>query len=175
MKNNRKVEVIDYQIDWNKKFEDESEILREILKDIIVDIHHIGSTAIPNIKAKPIIDILIEVKEIDKVDQFNDKLIQQGYIPLGENQIPNRRFFIKGDEINRTHHVHVFQTGNPEIARHIRFRDYLINHPDEAKAYSDLKDDLAKKYSYNIEEYIKGKDHFIKEIDQKAMKEQEAR
>lgn len=172
MKNKRKVEVIDYRSDWKKKFEDEAEILREILKDIIVDIHHIGSTAIPNIKAKPIIDILIEVKEIDKVDQFNDKLIQQGYIPLRENGIPYRRFFIKGDEIDRTHHVHIFQTGNPEIARHIRFRDYLINHPDEAKAYSDLKDELAKKYPYNIEEYIKGKDHFIKEIDQKVMKEQ---
>ncbi|MFT9488459.1 MAG: GrpB family protein [Tepidibacillus sp.] len=170
METKRKVEVVCHQSEWKQQFDHEANILREVFGNLISDIHHIGSTAIPGIKAKPIIDMLIEVKEIDEVDHFNYKLYQLGYISKGENGIVNRRFFIKGDEFNRTHHVHIFQTGNKEIDRHIRFRDYLIKHPDEAEFYSNLKEELAKKYPYDIEEYIKGKDQFIKVIDQKAAK-----
>ena len=168
MENKREVKVVDYLHEWKQLFQQESQVLNEIFGDIVIDIYHIGSTAIPEIKAKPIIDILIEVNEIKKVDYFDEQLIQLGYIPFGENGIVNRRFFIKGTEVNRTHHVHIFQTGDEEISRHIRFRDYMISHPDEATNYSNLKEELAKKHPYDIEEYIKGKNQFIKEIDGKA-------
>ena len=164
----RKVEVIPYNPIWASMFMEESARLAWILASEIVASRHIGSTAIPGILAKPVVDILLEVKEIQIVDSYNDQLIALGYQPRGENGIPGRRYFIK--EINgvRIYHVHTFQTGNPEIARHINFRDYLIAHPAEAQAYSQLKVELAREYSQDINSYVEGKTDFIRSVDEKA-------
>ena len=97
---------------------EESEKIKNILNDIIIDIHHIGTTAIPGIKAKPVIDILVEVKDIEEVDQYNYKMEELEYEAMGEYGILKRRFFRKGKN-NRTHHIHIFQTGNEEIKRRI--------------------------------------------------------
>lgn len=164
----RKIVVIPYDRSWHELFKLEKERLAEILGEQALSIHHIGSTAIPNIKAKPIIDILVEVKKIETIDEFNDCMIQEGYQPRGENGIPGRRYFIKSKGATRTHHVHMFQTGNPEIEHHLNFRDYLIAHPEEAQAYSNLKEELARKFPEYSLNYTAGKDEFIKKIDNKA-------
>ena len=164
----RKIAVIPYDKSGHELFKLEKERLAEILGEQALSIHHIGSTAIPNIKAKPIIDILVEVKKIETIDEFNDRMLQGGYQPRGENGIPGRRFFIKNKGATRTHNVHMFQTGNPEIERHLNFRDYLIAHPEEAQAYSNLKEELAQKFPKDILNYTTGKDEFIKKIDNKA-------
>jgi len=93
-----------------------------------------------------------------------DKL---GYICKGEYGIKGRRFFMKG-LYNRTHHIHIFQSDNPEILRHINFRDYLIAHSEEARIYSELKRKMAIDFRYDIQGYCNGKDAFIKDIDIKA-------
>jgi GrpB-like predicted nucleotidyltransferase (UPF0157 family) len=165
----RKVDVSSHKKEWLLMFQLESETLKDIFGDLIINIHHIGSTAIPYIKAKPVIDIMIEVINICEVDKFNDQMEQLDYISYGENGIPNRRFFSKGGD-NRTHHVHIFEQGNSEISRHIAFRDYMIAHPEEAQKYSQLKQSLADKYPTNIEMYIEGKSDYIKSIDKKAEK-----
>ena len=134
----------------------------------IVAIHHIGSTAIPTVKAKPIVDMLVEVRDIEKIDDFNATMSGLGYLPRGEYGIAGRRYFIKGDEIYRTHHIHVYQTGHPDIARHLDFRDYLIAHPEEAQAYSRLKEELAGRYPMDVASYVAGKDGLIKELDRRA-------
>ncbi len=148
-------------------YKEESEKIKNILNDIILDIHHIGSTAIPGIKAKPVIDILVEVKNIEEVDRYNHKMKELGYEAMGEHGIPKRRFFRKGGN-NRTHHIHIFQMGNEEIERHINFKEYLVAHPDKAREYSELKEKLANKYTYDAENYTNGKGDFIKKIDRKA-------
>ncbi|RKD30022.1 GrpB family protein [Thermohalobacter berrensis] len=163
----RKVEVVSYNSDWENKFKEEAKEIEKVLRDILINIYHIGSTAIPNIKAKPVIDILVEVEDIDKVDKYNQGMEKLGYEPMGEYGIPKRRFFIKGGN-NRTHHVHIFQRGNEEIERHINFKEYMIAHPNEAEKYSKLKEELSKKYKYDIESYVEGKSKFIREIDKKA-------
>ena len=163
----RRVGVVSYNPNWKNMYKEESEKIKNILNDIIIDIHHIGSTAIPEIKAKPVIDILVEVKDIEGVDQYNHKMKELGYKAMGEYGIPKRRFFRKG-ESNRTHHIHIFQTGNEEIERHINFKEYLIAHPDKAREYSKLKEELVNKYTYDVENYTNGKSDFIKEIDRKA-------
>jgi len=165
----RIIEVVPHHEKWQEMFVEESKKLRDIFRNEIINIYHIGSTAIKDIYAKPIIDILVEVRDIEEIDNYNEKMIQLGYEVKGENGIPNRRFFCKGGD-QRTHHVHIFQQGNPEITRHLAFRDYLNHHPEEAQKYSNLKRALASKYKYDIESYIKGKDSFIKEIDGKAKK-----
>jgi len=155
-KDKRIVEVVPHNSNWGRKFKEEAKKIKNIFEEILVDIHHIGSTAIPTIKAKPIIDIMVEVEDINKVDSYNKQMEELGYEALGEYGIPKRRFFQKGGN-NRTHHVHIFEKGSPQIKRHIDFRNYLISHPKIAKEYSLLKENLAKKYRYDIEKYQKEK------------------
>ncbi|WP_274310041.1 GrpB family protein [Solibacillus daqui] len=165
----RKVEISSHKREWSLMFEEESKQLKNILGTLVINVFHIGSTAIPNIQAKPVIDILIEVTCLSEVDKFNYQFEQLGYRVHGENGIPNRRYFSKGGN-NRTHHVHIFEQGNPEITRHLAFRDYMIAHPKEAQNYSQLKQTLADKYPNSIEMYIEGKNDYIKTIDYKAAK-----
>ena len=164
----RKIVVLPYNPEWADMFKVEASRITAFLGKEVQEIHHIGSTAIPSITAKPIIDILVVVHDINKIDKYNQVMINQGYIPMGEYGIPRRRFFIKGSDSNRTYHVHIFQTGDANIERHLNFRDYLIAHPEEAKAYSHLKEQLAKNFAEDIEGYMGGKSSFIKEIDRKA-------
>ena len=163
----RRAEVVSYNSNWGEMYKEESGKIKNILNDIIIDIHHIGSTAISGIKAKPVIDILVEVKNIEEVDKYNHKMKELGYEVMGEYGIPKRRFFRKGGN-NRTHHIHIFQVGNEEIERHIDFKKYLIAHPDIGRGYSKLKEKLVNRYTYDVENYTNGKSDFIKEIDRKA-------
>ena len=164
----RLIEVVPYNPRWRVLFEGVASELIEVFGEEVVAIHHVGSTAIPNISAKPIIDVLVEVWCIERIDEFDPKMAERGYLPKGEFGIRGRRFFIKGDEEQRTHHIHVFQTGNPEVERHIAFRDHMIAHPEEAEAYSRLKEKLARRFPHDIEGYMAGKDEFIKKIERKA-------
>jgi len=163
----RRLGVVSYNPNWKDMYKEESEKIKNVLSNIIIDIHHIGSTAIPGIKAKPVIDILVEAKDIEGVDQYNHKMKEFGYEAMGEYGIPKRRFFRRGGN-KRTHHVHIFQVGNEEIERHINFKEYLISHPDKGQEYSKLKEKLVNKYTYDVENYTNGKSDFIKEIDKKA-------
>jgi GrpB-like predicted nucleotidyltransferase (UPF0157 family) len=149
-------------------FAEESEKLKHIFGKEIVDIYHIGSTSVQYLKAKPIIDIMPVVNDINIVDSYNEKMKNIGYKFKGENGIPGRRYFQKGED-SRTHHVHIYQVGSPEINRHLALRDYLRNHPDVKKTYGELKERLAQQFPYDVQSYINGKDHFVKEIEEKAM------
>jgi len=161
-----KVEVVPHDPNWRSAFESESKLIVLALRDNMVAIHHIGSTAIPQIHAKPIIDMLVEVKDILKIDTHSSGIEALGYQAMGEFGISGRRYFRKG----RTHHIHSFEVGSPQIERHLAFRDYVITHSEAAQEYSKLKRKLAKKYPDNIHAYMDGKDGFIKEIDLKAAK-----
>ncbi|NFN87156.1 GrpB family protein [Clostridium sporogenes] len=163
----RIIEVVPHNPEWKIKYQKEADKIYNIMKEEIVKIYHIGSTSIEGIYAKPVIDILVEVKDINNVDNYNEEMKSLGYIPKGEYGIKERRFFLKG-LYNRTHHVHIFQTGSPQIQRHINFRDYMIEHKEEAKEYEELKKELALKFRYDIDSYCIGKDSFIKKIDEKA-------
>jgi len=164
----RKVEVSNYDPDWVNEFEKEAVYLRNIFGGEMLKIHHIGSTSIPGMDAKPIIDILMVVQDIQKMDSFNQIMQCVGYILKGENGIPGRRFFIKGDEAHHTHHLHVFQKGHADITRHLNFRDYLIAHPVKVRKYARLKKALANRTPLDIDFYQSGKEQFIREIDEKA-------
>lgn len=165
----RKVEVVPHNPTWKAAFEEASQQIAKTLGDNAVVIHHIGSTSIPGIYAKPIIDLLAEVTTIAQIDAKSDAMRQIGYEAMGEYGIPGRRYFCKHDSDGiRTHHVHMFGLGSPQIERHLAFRDYLIAHPEDAQTYSTLKRQLAETYPTDIEAYMDGKDGFIKAIDAKA-------
>ncbi|WP_090853821.1 GrpB family protein [Paraliobacillus sp. PM-2] len=164
----RKVEVTSFNKSWSSMFEQEANKLYKIFGSEIIKIHHIGSTSVIGLKAKPIIDIMLVVKNINQVDGFTTAMTTIGYESKGENGISGRRFFQKGGD-NRTHHVHIFELGNVEIEHHLAFRNYLRSHPDTAKAYGELKEALSQRFPYDIEAYIHGKEQLVSEIKNRAI------
>jgi GrpB-like predicted nucleotidyltransferase (UPF0157 family) len=165
----RKVEVVPHNPHWRLLFESESKQIAIALTENVIAVHHIGSTSIETICAKPIIDILVEVSSITKVDTQNSAMQLLGYQCMGEFGIEDRRFFLKDNPAGiRTHHIHVFEVGSAQIARHLAFRDYLNVHIEDALTYSSLKRSLAEKYPNDIQGYMDGKHDFIQEIDRQA-------
>jgi GrpB-like predicted nucleotidyltransferase (UPF0157 family) len=164
-----KVEVVPHDPSWKQAFQAEASQVSQALGENIVAIHHIGSTAIATIYAKPIIDLLVEVRALLEVDAHAPAMQALGYEAMGELGIPGRRYFRKENhEGIRTHHVHAFEAGSPQVQRHLLFRNYLRVHDDEAQQYSSLKRQLAQEHPQDIYAYMDGKDAFIKEIDRRA-------
>ncbi|MGB4487112.1 MAG: GrpB family protein [Pseudomonas veronii] len=133
-------------------------------------VHHIGSTAVPHTRAKPVIDILLEVGSLKALDRDTQLLEALGYEAMGEFGIPGRRYFRLDDASGkRTHQVHAFETGTPDVLRHLAFRDYMRAHPALAAEYGELKSCLAKRHQQDMAAYIAGKDGFIKEHERRAL------
>lgn len=161
------IKVIPYRNEWPSMFETEAKLIKQALGDNCIATHHIGSTAVPGLAAKPIIDILPVVKDILQVNQATSEMEQLGYEAKGEYGMLFRRYFQKGGE-KRTYNVHVYETGNPEIERYLKFRDWMIVHPDDREAYGNLKNELALKFPHDILAYCMGKDEFVADIDTKT-------
>ena len=165
----REVEVVPHNPQWRDAFEAEAKQVAAALGENVVAIHHIGSTAIPNIYAKPVVDLLVEVRHITEVDGRSSAMESLGYEVMGEYGIPGRRYFRKDNrEGIRTHNVHAFEAGSSEVERHLAFRDYMIAHPGDAQRYSELKRKLAEEHPQSMDGYMDGKDGFIKEMDRRA-------
>jgi GrpB-like predicted nucleotidyltransferase (UPF0157 family) len=165
----KEVEVLPHDTAWREAFEAEAQRLGPALGPTVIAVHHIGSTSIPGIYAKPVIDILVEVTDISAVDEQYSAMESLGYEVMGEFGIPGRRYFRKdGANGKRTHQIHVFQAGSPQVSRHLAFRDHMIAHPSDAEYYSRLKQRLAAQHPLDMDAYMDGKDGFIKEIDGKA-------
>ncbi len=164
----RIIHVVQYDSRWPRMFKQESKTISKSLDGEAVQIYHIGSTAIPGINAKPIIDILVVVRDISNSAQLEQAMTNLGYTAKGEAGIPGRLFFIKGTEESRSHHVHMFQDGHPEIQRHLDFVAYLATHPEDAQRYSDMKEGLALRFPTDIDSYTEGKTELIRELDERA-------
>lgn len=168
----RKVEVVPYNPSWAALFEKESELIMSLFKPEHLTLHHIGSTSVPNLSAKPIIDILGEVDRLELFDELTPKLDEMNYMAKGENGMKGRRYFYKVTErgsANRTVHLHVFQKGNPEIKRHLLFRDYLRSHPAAVQKYAAIKEKAARLYPEDIDSYMAMKDPVIKNLEAEAI------
>lgn len=164
-----KVVVVEYSQEWSSMYNEEAMKIKEILGNELIEIHHIGSTSVENLKAKPIIDIMPVVNDIEKVDEYNYKFEKLGYEPMGEYGMVGRRYFRKGLE-NRTHQIHIFGVSDvSNIERHLAVRDYLRTHPKDAYEYGELKQELANRYPLDIEAYCLGKDAFVKELERRAI------
>ncbi|WP_052255328.1 GrpB family protein [Salinicoccus sp. YB14-2] len=164
----RSIKVVNYNDQWPRIFEEEKEKLEAVLKVELMEIYHIGSTSVPGLKAKPIIDIMPVVKNIEDVDRYEAEMAGLGYESLGENGIAGRRYFRKGGD-ERSHHVHVFEEGSEDITRHLSFRDYLREHQEVRFHYENLKMKLASEFPNDIGGYMDRKNQFIQETEQTAM------
>ena len=162
-----KIRLSEYDQNWVQMFEDEAKILKEIFGEEIIRFEHFGSTSVPGMKAKPVIDMMCLVKDIRNIDTFNEQMRLLGYDVAGEWGIQDRRLFRKGGE-NRTHHIHVYQYDNPQIERHLIFRDYLRTHPKEVEHYRSFKEELAERYDETAF-YSKAKKPFVEKMEQRAL------
>jgi len=163
----RTINLVEHSERWATDFEKEVGSIKDILSENLIAAYHIGSTAISGLRAKPVIDILLEVRFLSEVDKRNKRLEELGYEAKGEYGIEGRRFFQKGGK-ERTHHIHVFETGNLEIERHKLFVEFMNAHPGRVAEYEKLKIELASKYKQEPDKYSEGKAVFIKDIDVEA-------
>jgi GrpB-like predicted nucleotidyltransferase (UPF0157 family) len=165
----RKTVIAPWTEKWNELYILEATEIKRILHLEQIDIFHIGSTAIPAIGyAKPTIDLLVVVKEIDRVDWYAKDMTELGYSCRGEQGIVGRRYFTKGGN-SRTHHVHIFEAGNINIKTHLDFKAFMLAHPEDAKRYGELKLELAEKFPDDIHKYQAGKEAFVQALVEKAI------
>ncbi|WP_309119320.1 GrpB family protein [Paenibacillus sp.] len=162
-----KVRLSEFSEDWIRLFHEEANFLKSVFNDEIVRFEHFGSTSVPGMKAKPVIDMMCIVKNINNIDQYNEIMHSLHYDVAGEWGIQGRRLFRKGGE-NRTHHIHFYETNNPQIERHLVFRDYLRAHPEEVARYSNFKEELARSFENTIE-YSPAKKTFVMEMEKLAL------
>lgn len=156
----RKVEVIDYDEQWPSLFAEESALLQITLGKVISKIHHVGSTSVPGLAAKPVIDILLEVVDLDELDNLNSVMANAGYAARGEYGIPNRRYFSKGGD-QRSHQLHAFVVGDEHIFKLLAFRNYLIKNKEVAEQYAEIKRAAASACENEIRRYSAFKASFI--------------
>lgn len=154
---------------WVEMYETEAANVTPIFGELLISIEHIGSTSIPEMAAKPIIDMMPIVRDIEAVDGLNPALIALGYEPRGEYGIAGRRYFVKREGVIHSHHIHAYQPDTQDVTNHQNFRDYLIAHPRKAQQYAELKRRLSKKFPHDMDGYLDGKAPFIQEILAKAV------
>lgn len=163
---NREIELVPHGPFWEIYFDKEAKGLKKILKNNALDIHHIGSTAIPKIVAKPTLDILCVVHTFKGIELFRDDFEKLGLTWKGEHGIPGRLYFVRLAKNGYTHlsHIHLFEKGNSLINDHLDFRDYLNAEEEVALEYENLKKALKDKNQKNPGLYQAGKNEFIKTV-----------
>jgi GrpB-like predicted nucleotidyltransferase (UPF0157 family) len=157
-----KVKLLPYQLEWKELFTEEKQSLEGAIGNNIVEIEHIGSTSIPGMISKPIIDIAIAIYNFEEDKVCIAPFKQLNYEYKGEFGIPRRYYFVKGTQ--RRFHLHLNEILSEHWINHIFFRDYLIKHPNKAKQYADLKNKLAQQFKSDREAYTVGKSSFIEKI-----------
>ena len=158
-----------YDPSWPEIFAGEAWAIRQALGTALVGIEHVGSTSVPGLASKPIIDIVVSVTSLEAGTARVPALAALGYDCRGENGIPGRLFFRKGlVEFKRTHHLHLVEAGHEQWASMLLFRDYLRSHPGATRRYEELKRALAEKFRDNRAAYTKGKADFVQAVLVKA-------
>ena len=146
--------------EWAARFAEERSRIAQALAGSALDIQHIGSTAIPGITAKPVLDIAVAIHDFESGNALVPALVALGYTYRGENGIPRRHYFERGD----TYHLHVFDLGGMDWQRHLRFRDRLLASPELAARYSQVKLAAARDSGGDRERYQELKASFIEAV-----------
>jgi GrpB-like predicted nucleotidyltransferase (UPF0157 family) len=159
---------VEFSPHWKESFMKEREDLERSLGHLALEIHHIGSTAVPGLAAKPVIDIMVATRSIFEVGRFKDKILSLGYLHVPQSDT-DRLFFRKG--MPRTHHLHIVKLGTWAYYSHLWCRDYLTDHASTAEEYECLKTVLSKHHGSDREAYEQGKEDMIAMILERAVKE----
>ncbi|GIO29836.1 MULTISPECIES: GrpB family protein [Paenibacillus] len=168
------VNISEYNPHWAWEFEQEKLKIAEALEGIVLGIEHIGSTSVPGLGAKPIIDIMAGVSALDEITPVHRVRLERiGYHFVDHPHFPERRFFRRGEWRAGTHHLHVYRHEGEHWNMQLLFRNYLIRHPEALKDYFRLKQNLAQLYPHDRAKYTEAKGSFIRKIIELARAENE--
>lgn len=159
------VKLEPYNPKWQKLFESEKSALRKMLGNKFIAAEHVGSTAIPDIKVKPILDLMLAIPDLNDWEWLKEPLAELGYeFRRDFRNEQGHILFVKGPEENRTHYLKITELNSDFWTEHILFRDYLVNNPQYRKEYQNLKEKLFDAHGGNREPYTKGKEEFVRKI-----------
>ncbi len=159
--------IVDYDPQWPDLFEELRAPVVAALGELAVSVEHVGSTAVPGLAAKPIIDMDVVVPSAADIPEAIRRLAILGYVHRGDLGIPGREAFTSPSEKPR-HHLYVCALDSEELHRHRAFRDHLLTHPDDARAYADLKKSAARRFAEDRAAYNEAKTPFVEAVLQRA-------
>jgi len=154
--------IVDYDANWSSQYEQEKSRIIDALGNSVADIQHIGSTSVPGLAAKPIIDIILGLEKVPPLLTQSINLEALGYLYYGEFGIPGRHYFRRG--MPRTYQIHAVQVNSDFWQRHILFRDFLRSHPQAAQQYETLKRKLAAEFRNERDRYTDNKTPLIEQL-----------
>lgn len=163
------IRLVEYDPEWIARARDELRRLTEALARLAVRVEHVGSTAVPGLAAKPILDLQVSVAAIKPRARYIEPLERLGYLFVPDPESPDFHFFAKPAKLPRTHHVHVCEGGDDHELRHLAFRDFLRAHPGEAAKYAALKHHVAMRHPQDRLAYIGGKGEYMRSLEARAM------
>ena len=163
------IRIVEYDGEWPIAASEEIGRLREALGSAAVRLEHIGSTSVPGLAAKPILDLLLAVASIEPTAVYADPLEELGYLFAPDPETPDFHFFGKPPERPRTHHLHVCEVGSAHELRHLAVRDFLRTHSDEVAKYAELKRAIAARHPNDRLAYIEGKEDYMTDLEARAV------
>lgn len=158
-----RVQVVEFDPQWPRVFERIHSFVWPAVSDIAVNIEHVGSTSVPGLSGKPVIDACIVVASKKDVPVCVERLASIGYVHRGTLGVPEREAFRRPDHLPR-HHLYLSPRGSLSLRNHLGFRNYLRAHPEAAQEYGRLKASLARRFPDDIDSYIVGKTEFVLRI-----------
>ena len=163
------VENVGYRPEWAGVFERERVAILDGCKPWVMEVHHVGSTSVPGMAAKPILDIMPVVASPNDGEKAVGSMTALGYRYRGENELPGRFYFDKIVDGRTVAHIHMLPAGHPDARKHLVLRDHLRSHPETARDYERLKRELALKYRDDRLAYTESKAEFINRVIDTAM------
>jgi GrpB-like predicted nucleotidyltransferase (UPF0157 family) len=162
------VRIVDHDPQWPRCAREELERVADALGPIAVRLEHVGSTSVPGLGAKPIIDMQVSVIDIERQDDYVGPLGRLGYLFAPDPAFPDYHYFAKPHGRPRSHHLHVCRADSQQELRHLAVRDFLRAHPDEAARYEQLKRALVHEHPGDRLAYVAGKDGYMIELEARA-------
>jgi GrpB-like predicted nucleotidyltransferase (UPF0157 family) len=163
------VRIVEHDTTWAAQAQAEISRLAAALGPLAVRLEHVGSTAVPGLAAKPILDLQLSVAAIEPRARYAGALDRLGYLFVPDPDLPDSHFFARPPQRPRSHHLHVCQVGSEHEERHLAVRDFLRAHPDEAARCAALKRALVQRHPNDRLAYIAGKEQYVRELEARAL------
>ena len=163
------IRVVEHDPGWARQADEELRCVGEALGPLAVRLEHVGSTAVPGLAAKPVLDLQLSVASIEPRAGYIGPLQRLGYLFAPDPDSPDFHFFGKPAGRPRSHHLHVCEAGSSHEFRHLAVRDFLREHSDEAARYAALKHELVKRHPQDRLEYMAGKEQYVTELEGRAV------
>ena len=163
------IRIVEYDAAWPARAADEMSLLKQALGPVAIALEHVGSTAVPGLAAKPIVDLQLSVAAIEPRGRYIEPLERLGYLFVPDPESPDYHFFAKPPQRPRSFHLHVCEVGSEHELGHLAVRDFLRAHDEKAARYAALKRQVAARHPHDRLAYIEGKDAYVAGLEARAV------